>query len=593
MEGLENFLWLTTLQETAKKTHKNNKLLETNKNHLKKTLFSMHSSNNNRPIISLPKALNALPEEVATKIFAEILGSGSTAIPGLDFIQDLLNQLNDEDGKNISIFFRAAIYSINFFSAEDPSKIHYSVSREILKHAGGEELEANEKARDMLARELVRGCREFAAQIIPSQFLQANTPDAEKALFIISKMDADATHLITEVNGKLWLDDLFIQYIKKFGTKGDEAAKKLSDASTDWYNHFKENKKASELFRWWVDQKTSPYSCKFLKCLAMVVWDDKVKALFEKDKKNVPALTHGVHPAVTRILSPRVETRTIKNELQMTHDGKIIATLPTIDPKLLAMVTKGAGSLNSIYHHRLIRFECKTGFENWINSKTDPRVLRFERGCTEITEQLGLTSNKAIEEIKAILVAQAYMHFTFDDESCGNLIVLRNFRSRGCNRDNGVEIVLGTQLLPHYTFQTSKRASLLIPVPDLPPLVSSSNYHAGQALLQMMVMQEFSEQSIEFAETGSVIILKDKWEKFAKESGLPESVFKQTLARWNQDGDDLPRFLINPEPDRYALGGSYKKEADFLKQQGLLRKQRKKSGELSVNSRRKKKIHEK
>jgi hypothetical protein len=278
----------------------------------------------------------------------------------------------------------------------------------------------------------------------------------------------------------------------------------------------------------------------------------------------------------------------------MIHEGKIIANLPTIDPKLIPVVTKGVGNLNSIYHHKLLRYECKMGFENWIHERPDARVLRFERGCTEIAECLGLKSNRAIDEIKALLTAQAYMQFKFDDGSSGNLIVLRNFRSKGCNRDDGVEIVLGTQLLPHYTFQTSKQGRLLIPVPDilLLPLVSSSNYHAGQALLQMMVMEEFTEHSMEFEEVGSITIDQEQWERFAKEVALPESVFKQTLDRWIQDGNDQPRFLIKLGANKYALGDAYKKETEFLKHQGSIRRQRQKDGERSAARRQNRKNQE-
>jgi hypothetical protein len=214
--------------------------------------------------------------------------------------------------------------------------------------------------------------------------------------------------------------------------------------------------------------------------------------------------------------------------------------------------------------------------------------LRFERGCSEIAERLGLKNNKSIEEIKNILHAQAHLQFHFDDGSSGNLIVLSKFRSSASGREDGIMITLGPQLLPHYTFQTSKRDRLLIPVPDLPPLISSSNSHASQAALQMLVMQEFADQSIELSEVGSVEITEKTWQDLAKESGLPPSIFKQALDRWLNDGDDGPRFLVEVESGRYSFGPAYQKEEAFLKDQGVLRKQRQKSGEKSVISRKKK-----
>jgi hypothetical protein len=272
----------------------------------------------------------------------------------------------------------------------------------------------------------------------------------------------------------------------------------------------------------------------------------------------------------------------------MLHSGKIIAALPTIDPKLIPAVTKGVGSLNSLYHHKLIRFECRIGFENWASGKADVRLLKFEGGCTEIAEKLGFKSKRVTEEIKNILHAQAHMHFYFDDGSSGNLIVLSKYRSSQSGREEGIMITLGPQLLPHYTFQTSKRARLLIPVPELPPLISSSNSHAAQAALQMLVMQEFANQSIELAETGSIEISNEAWIRLANEAGLSISIFKQTLDRWLNDGNDGPRFLITKSQNRYSFGETYNKEERFLIEQGFLRKKRQLEGTKSAAIRNKK-----
>ena len=478
--------------------------------------------------------------------------------PLLKIIYDLEETAEEASWSN------AVLYSINFFSTKDPSPVHFNISRGVLEKKNVQD----NRAVDMLSRALATSCQKF------KKYVKENWNYED-----------------SEYNA---MDLLLSQFLKTLGSTGKKAADSVLLYSEKTNQIFKELncKEANKSSRWklWIDKKEilSQFS-PFLFILADVVWEDVCSQLWEREKKNVPALTYGVHPAVTKILSPRTETKSFENQIQMTHEGKIIATLPTIDPRLLHVVTKGVGNLNSIYHHKLIRFECKKGFENWIQEKPDSRVLRFERGCTEIAELIGLSSNRAIEEIKALLTAQAYMQFKFDDGSSGNLIVLRNFRSKGCNRDDGVEIVLGTQLLPHYTFRTTKQQRLLIPVPELPPLVSSSNYHAGQALLQMMVMEEFTEQSIDFAEHGSIVIEKHKFEQFAKETNLPESVFKQTLDRWNQDGNDLPRFLVKLGSDRYALGEACKREAEFLRQQGFLRKQRQTNGERSANLRKKRK----
>ena len=91
------------------------------------------------------------------------------------------------------------------------------------------------------------------------------------------------------------------------------------------------------------------------------------------------------------VLINLVIPKQVNDKHHMIHEGKVIATLPIIDPKLIPAVTKGAGSFNSWYHHNLIRYECRAGFENWASGEADVRLLKFDRGFTEIVEKLGFT----------------------------------------------------------------------------------------------------------------------------------------------------------------------------------------------------------
>lgn len=529
-----------------------------------------------------PKGLLELPENIREKILSNLLSLGSLSIPGLDSISAFADHPHDDGGNGISIYFRLAIYLINLLSAEDPSQLHYSISREVLKQIGGQELEGNERARDLLARELVKECKVFAAEVIPLGFLQES--HESRSLFVITQKDEWAKHLVYAIDGNLWLDWLFFRHLGNIGGSGKQRAERLSQASKKWMLEFREDKKASKLFRIWIDTAISACSCRFPRILAEVIWSERVKSLFELGKNNVPALTQGFYPIVVKILSPKTEAKEIEQRLQMVHEGKIIATIPTIDPGILRTVTKGAEKLTSFYHHLLIRHECRVGFENWVSGEKDMRVVRYEGGYSEIVKRLGLTSSRAVEEIKNLLHAQAYMNFHFEDGSNGNLIVLSKFRSRKCCRDDGVSIVLGFQLLPHYTFQESRRGKLLIPIPELPPLISSSNSHAGQAALQMSVMEMFAKQSIEFAENGSIEIREEVWARLSIEAGLSKLILKQTLDRWVNDGDDGPKFLVPKGDNRYSFGPAYQKEETFLKEQGLLRKKNRANGKKAVKA---------
>ncbi|MES2273226.1 MAG: hypothetical protein V4487_03450, partial [Chlamydiota bacterium] len=441
----------------------------------------------------------------------------------------------------------------------------------------------DDQAVDLLARELVTCCGQMKQQIDASllqiggffQLLEDGSLNFQPQCPSDFPLEQDGCNRI---------DLLFASFIQRIGKMGAKASIAIQESAKERYSQASNDRSAA--WSLWIKFKPesillSPH----LSILTDVVWEDICSPLWGRQEKNVPAITQSVQRPVSRFLSSRAEIRTTNGKPTILYEGKAVAEIATIDPKLMPIVTKGSRSLNSIYHHKLLRFECKTGFENWAQGKADARVLRFERGETEIAETLGFKFKEAPSIIKSLLHAQAHMNFFFDDGSNGNLVVLRQFRSRTTNREEGVEIVLGTQLMPYYTFQTDRRNRLLVPVPDLPPLVSAFQFHAGQALLQMLIMEEFTNKSIDLATEGSIEINPERWQAFFKQSGLPESVFRQAIQRWLLDGPDGSRFLIQTAPDRYTLGESYRKEVNFLTTQGLHRKERQLKGKESSKKR--------
>jgi hypothetical protein len=536
--------------------------------------------------------LEQFPPELRDGIKEDIAKYGEEATAHFIYFAPLSRMMSDLKETDTDIVWLSTVmHAIFFFKTKDPNPAHFATARESLS----KKKVSDNKAVDALARELVTSCQKFQKFItgaLSSDEVPLPFPLCQEEGYVTPPKDY-LPAFIAEFNGCNLIDYTFAKFLTTYGETGKKAAKTILIDSQKRQQTFKTSGYAAEhrpaTWNLWIKNKKGRASIfsPYLSILADVVWEDVCSTLWAREVKNVPALTQGVHPSVARILSQRIEAKEIDSRLHILHEKKIIANLPTIDPKLIPAVTKGIHSLNSLYHHKLIRFECRAGFENWIAGKTDVRLLRFERGCSEIAERLGLKSNQSIEEIKNLLHAQAHLQFRFDDGSEGNLIVLSKFRSSTSGREDGIMITLGPQLLPHYTFQTTKRERLLIPVPDLPPLISSSNSHASQAALQMLVMQIFADQSLELAEAGCVQITDETWRELATEAGLPPTILKQTIDRWLNDGDDGPRFLVATESNKYSFGAAYKKEEDFLKDQGALRKQRKKSGEKSVISRKK------
>lgn len=491
--------------------------------------------------------------------------SNKPDLENLAYVEFILEFLKTpiEENQNLSMFFRAAIYSILFLSTEDPERLHYQAARETLREIGGGDLEAQEKARDLLARALVKQCQIFAKNFVPGSW------DKER---------------IFSPSGRLYLDEQFASLLEKLGPQGKEMSQALLEASKSWKKNYDLDQNALALFRLWVDFDIPPYYCRYLKLLAEVLWKDSVQTLFQRDQKHLPALTLTVQRPLSRLFSSRVSSLTTPEKTSLCYEGKIVADTNYLDPKQAELLAKGIQNLGSIYHHKLLRLECQAGYENWISGKTDPQILRFDRGETQIAEILGFKFKQAGSIIKSLLYAQSRLTFYFDDQSASQLISLEEYASENTRRTEGLQIALSPQLMPNYTFQTDKRGRLLVPLPSLPPFVSAPQYHAGQALLQMLILEEFTNQSIELATNQSIELSDEKWREFLKKSNLPLSVYKAVLQQWI--GQDPSSLLIPIDKSRYTLGPAYAKELKFLSSQGALRKDRQIQAQISVRKRR-------
>ncbi|MDP1609303.1 MAG: hypothetical protein Q8L98_08340 [Chlamydiales bacterium] len=540
----------------------------------------------------IPDGFLNIPAETRGKIFDVLLSCGSFSIPSPEFVSDFVSHSRDDDGSGISVYFRMAIYQINFFSAEDPLQLHYAVAREVLKEAGGSELEADERARDLLARELVKECKAFAAKIIPISFLQENSED--RSLFVITQNDEQAQHLVFEIDGRLWLDELFLKHIGGIGKDGERLAVKISAASATWMREFRDNKKASRLFRIWVDIDMLPYNCRFFKILAEVVWEDRIRERFERLKKYLPALPRIVFAQTFKpALSRKSRLKESENQIDVIGDtGKVAVSvkIPCLDKGSLKLVIKGITALGSLSGHRLLRWELKSGCQNLIDAVPDQRVLITEGGYEGIANLIGCGKSPArTSEIKAILYAQANANFYMPNgDKASSLIILQEMERHKNGEPNKIKIILGDLLFPYSLFSLPKRQRLLTPITDIPPLVGSPNTYAAQAFLQLLVLEEISNQSDRLAQRGSANISLEKWKELAKEAQLPLSCLERVIDGWTSNSTNGTVFLQR-DGEEFTLSNEHSDIVRFLQEQGELRVRGAEQGRKSAQKAAKKK----
>ncbi len=121
---------------------------------------------------------------------------------------------------------------------------------------------------------------------------------------------------------------------------------------------------------------------------------------------------------------------TTPQQIQIIRQENLIGKIdiPTVPAHLMSQIFKGVSKLNSVYGHRVFRFEVQEPFRQMVAGNTDYRVIKLDEGYTELAQRLNLKGKKAITILKEILYAQAYLEFCSQNFS-GNLIQLTKYLS--------------------------------------------------------------------------------------------------------------------------------------------------------------------
>jgi hypothetical protein len=541
--------------------------------------------------------LDKFPKEIQEKVKNNLQKYGEW--PTTHFLQmapfeKMLEELNPSDTD--FVWFIVTLHLLNLFGSKDPLTVHFTNAREHLKSLGIE----NDRATDVLSRALVIECqnlREFIFKKFSVNNLSLSIDGAivaklgpENGCLVPSK-DAQPNFICTkdECNA---IDLAFSEFLEKIGISGHEMSSLIKETAPKRYRKYIDSKfnmkNRQEAWSVWISKEPSQtlHLSPFLSILTSVVWNDKCKLKWEREKKNIPALTQGsliktIKPALSK--NNRIE---ITNESTITcysESGSVVSSVAYLEPKIMPMVYKGMECLPTLSGHKLIRWEIKTGFNNWLNGSKDPRLISTSGGYEGIANLIGCGNcNRSISEIKAMLHAQAYGQFEFPQGGRGNMIILREIEKHRNGNPSKINIILGDFLLPNFTHllpQGDKRR--LVPITDLPPLIGSANTHAAQAMLQLLILEEFSQQSDRIATKGSIILPKVKLEELASQAKLPKSSLEKVITGWTED-DLFSKAFLKRYGDEYTLGQEYSNVTNFLEQQGKQRIGGAKGGEKSA-----------
>lgn len=377
------------------------------------------------------------------------------------------------------------------------------------------------------------------------------------------------------------LDDAFASYVATLGKKGAKWARTIRRDKT---------RIGANSWRLWRHDAAGEG---FLIGLARTLWDTDVLPTVRRVEQNPPALTAPVYDTLARILSPAYEVKSSVDDQGALMGVKLIDRarrdeidlVPFVTEETIRLVGDGAALLKSVTAQRVLRWEVGQGAERRMRRLPDPRVLVIDGGWAFFASQLGLTKKDQAYQLRAILHAQAAITIRQADGSRGNLLALREVPQ--CGRHRGrIEIVLGTMLMPHYAFESSRgEGRRLVPLPQLPPFVGRANEHASQATASMLLVRELRARAPELYREGAARIPPERVEALFSEARVPLSLVPRIMDRWTRDDSDGPAFLIRRDADRYTLGDEHRRARDFLHDSGRREAQGSEAGKASARKR--------
>ena len=360
-------------------------------------------------------------------------------------------------------------------------------------------------------------------------------------------------------DGLYELDARLVPELQRIG----DAGKKGADAV--------KGKVAPNWARWADDRLRLP------RLLARALWHDVLRPLFEREAERgdtaglpMPVLTSLV--AVSR----RGAQQTLpllgvsgQDAEILDHRGRRVGSL-RLSP-LIALRHVKLAALGRLSTQRLVRHLLWQGYERkWINDAPSPERIIVDGGYRELAFILGMSGNKAIDEVKEAVATLAAIHINTPTGE-GQVFAYHHNKSHP-GQAARLEMVLLGPFAPDYIareLSSHRKASdkYLVPVPMprlLPPLVGRANEHAAQAHLQVLALREFRVHAVEMKETGGVEIEQKKWRELADEAGLPRSLLPTVLDAYPKGDGERPAFLERPSEWSFALTDSYERERDSI-----------------------------
>jgi hypothetical protein len=265
---------------------------------------------------------------------------------------------------------------------------------------------------------------------------------------------------------------------------------------------------------------------------------------------------------------------------QVLRNGEVIAKVPSLPTKQLALLQKGLQRVGSLTFRRAVNYLVRACWGRYLAQEARPEILTFN-GPEHLAELIGEKSTRsAALVIEALQQGQSFW-LDWPGGYIGGLWTYHGQRAcRG--RKAWLEIQLARILSPHYGMGVLD-SPWRVPVVPLAPMVGRHNEHAAQAALQERLLSELVERRVELIQHGGAKIVDQEWKRLAKDVALPSSILPALLERWQHTAEDGEAFL-EKDGDRYTLASTtpYLGAKQFILEAGRRTLQAKEAGKKGV-----------
>lgn len=412
---------------------------------------------------------------------------------------------------------------------------------------------------------------------------------------LLKRLESDERlFTVMEKNGFLRFDFIALAFLEQIGPSGKHAANELRPEACAAWQAWLTSPQADEskLWKLWLADGGAPPL--FSMILARVVWLDVLRrehpqtpAMVEPPPKTTAtseSKPSHMYPVVSAVVVRRVmeaffignpKVKKVANETRLVSQrGEDVAVVSPDAADDVTRVAELASGTRSLLGHRFFRCVVSAGVNARLLSEGhDYRVLQVVGGLSGLAAQLGMSGSKAATELRGILDAfrhiwvrlphgrtDSLLTWTLDHAKPGEKALLR--------------IALHDALLPGYVnglpknTPAQREARKLVPVPRLlPPLIGHCRSHASQALLQLLIIEEFASRAEELFQNGLVRIPWSRWQAFGKEAGLSSEKLEAVFLAWAHG----PMSFLRREPesgDTFTLSKDFGAELQVMMKGG-------------------------